>query len=88
MNYNDESIHEKWIRYIDLTKAMFSDFVFEDLLSLENDMLILPIATYCDAIIKLELVGLSLRDGERLDGADTTALRQTIGWLSAHFEAE
>jgi hypothetical protein len=51
---------------------------------LEDDVLHDPIRTLDDVLAKLRAVELVFAEGERTDGADAMALRQTIQWLQAH----
>jgi len=53
-------------------------------LDLETDVLLGPIRTIEDAIAKLKAIRLAFADGARTDGADASALCQTILWLQAH----
>jgi len=50
-------------------------------LDLETDVLLGPIHTAEDAIAKLRAIRLAFADGVRTDGADASAVCQTILWL-------
>ena len=50
---------------------------------LEVDVLTGPIQSVDDAVAKLKAIELAFVEGERTDGADATALRQTIQWLES-----
>jgi hypothetical protein len=65
--------------------AGYSDW--DRMLDLEADVLTGPIRSLDDALAKLKAIELSFLEGERTDGADVTALRQTIRWLSTHAQA-
>jgi hypothetical protein len=56
----------------------------DEAFDLEFDVLRGPIQSLDDALAKLCAVELSFVEGERTDGADATALRQTIRWLQSH----
>jgi len=59
----------------------------DDGLDLEVGVLRGPILSLDDAIAKLRAVELSFVEGERTDGADASALRETISWLQDHRRA-
>jgi hypothetical protein len=69
------------IRQGNRSSETFPDW--DDVLELEVDVLMGPIQTLDDAIAKLKAIELSFIEGERTDGADMLALRQTIRWLRA-----
>jgi hypothetical protein len=52
--------------------------------NLESGVLRDPIRTFDDAVAKLSAIELAFIDGERTDGADATALRETIAWLKTN----
>lgn len=57
----------------------------DQVLDLEESVLKGPIRSLDDAVAKLHAIELTFTDGERSDGADATALRQTIRWLRSNF---
>jgi hypothetical protein len=56
-------------------------------LDLEIDVLRGPIQSLDDALAKLRAIELAFIEGERTDGADATALHETIQWLQTHKRA-
>jgi hypothetical protein len=85
------SLAAKWNRSREMARAGndagagYSDW--DRVLDLEVDVLVGPIRSLDDALAKLRAIELSFLEGERTDGADVTALRQTIRWLSTRGEA-
>ena len=61
---------------------------WDDAVELEADVLLGPIVTMDDAVAKLKAIQLAFTDGERTDGADAWALRQTIRWLQTQQGAQ
>jgi len=61
---------------------------WDDASDLEADVLRGPIVTMHDVVAKLKAIQLAFTDGERTDGADAWALRQTIRWLQAQQGAQ
>jgi hypothetical protein len=61
---------------------------WEDAVDLEADVLRGPIVTMEDVVAKLKAIQLAFTDGERTDGADAWALRQTIRWLQTQHGAQ
>jgi hypothetical protein len=82
------SLSAKWDRSRQLIKlgnrdgAAFADW--DQAACLEIDVLRGPIRSVDDAVAKLRAIELAFVEGERTDGADAMALRQTIRWLQTH----
>ena len=88
---NEPSVASQWEdsrRLLNEVGAHDSDeSVCRYLFDLEDGVLRGPIRSVKDAIAKLRAVELSFIEGERSDGADAIALRETIRWLETNFQA-
>lgn len=86
------SLAAKWDRSRQLMTAWprpgESSPQWDDATDLEADVLRGPIETMDDVVAKLKAIQLAFTDGERTDGADAWALRQTIRWLQAQQGAQ
>ena len=82
------SLAAKWVRSREMIKignrAGPGYAEWDRVIDLEGDILKGPIQSLDDALAKLRAIELSFVEGERTDGADVTALRQTIRWLRSH----
>ena len=76
------SLSEKWEQSRQMVRRG-SEADVERVMDLEVDVLTGPIHSLDDALAKLKAIELSFVEGERSDGADASALRQTIRWLRA-----
>jgi hypothetical protein len=82
------SLSEKWDRSRQLLRQgarVGHDFhEWDEAFDLERDVQRGRIQSLEDAVAKLRAIELAFVEGERTDGADATALRQTIRWLLSH----